>query len=1311
VAFQTVQEQEEQFLAELALASPEKERTDFGGGFIGGHESFGSWFTSGLTGLIGSKGASDNSQRKWFVQRNSIQFGLNQLNELIAKYEEIAKLRKLTSYERTQLAESKRRSEMLTKDLEFVFDKRGGNLDAAIDTKGQSFNERWGVDETEEGAVGALLDLFKENPSYVGGVFTAEILKDLPIAIAAYLATPVTGGTSGAAQTAKTGFNITKALNKLNNIQPKVLRGLAKMGTGVAAGAAAGAGYEAAYTGLEQGDIKGDHVKAGAAFGSAFGILAGVGIISRTAKDLKAKTPVKEVTPKEVTTYKEMVEKANVKKEEADTIVDALFPAKEIQDAKKSAHKIYTEHNKRIFPELRDGTEYSVLNLADAKKLGLPVKKDIAVQHHVKEGRSYIVWQEKKISDSFKNFYKNYEANLKDYFGSVKPRQHLFLRDENSFRAYLMAYNLSLVKQRLMPKVEAKTAERAAIKQERRTNQMAMDELDRAWNEISLEKESAADLSADAVLQEIRSRVRTPEADIPTEPPRINRATTFIEKNPKVLWTAAAAAGAGAYSLTNRETDIYGNTIGDPIRNAAAATLAVGLGPKGYRILKGQTLRQVTYKIKAEIAQGLEVSDNLIRAYEARAQHISDRLNATPAKEVDTIINDIETGKDSFKKGSPQYQLKKDIQDILEEYEKLAIEVELIGKNDKLNLKSPINKKGEIIAPFIHNYFPHLFANMSRLSEADLVKIFGTVNDKSAKFRTIKGTRDEIQKMIDDGRLPSHLKLLPASQSINLYIQGMGRAIIGRRAINSMLELDLNLNTPKGKPKLTPALLSIKEFETLKASGHFNSQEALHYSGFKHPALEGFVAHSNVHHMLNDFFLIATREGWGEMAEKLLKFNNALKRIFVFGSLFHAQALVMSAVYALGGIGAIKGITGTGNITKGFREGKGARKPVSWSDLKLGTGAFIKEAEYWMRNSPLRIGEIKRQELTVPGFGSEKALTGSLGYVGAKMQKAFDGIDWLTWDYLHNRFKLAVAMKQKEKLMYDRRGRRTLISEKDAMERAAIFANEAFGSLDFNNFATRLYKFAAENPTKVRSKAAVLAARALPVEKRRWLNLALFAPDWTISNIMIIGKLITGIPKMSKALAKRVHEGKWTDPKAQEIVRAWNAYAAYSTRAGIYTSAMWWALTEWFAEDGVEPSMEGLWDFWGGDNSGKLELGNGESMVISKQIAEPIHWLQHPMHTLMNKGSIIPKTALEAMFNKQWFSLKKGLPLGPRLVEDDGTQHYAKWILGKGIPIVTKPLIDESLPWEERWERVLTGFIGLPQYGGEYDESRYFKGY
>ena len=73
--FQTEEERYNQVQAELAIYPSKTQDFSFGSGFIGGHQSWGSWFTSGLTGLMLSKGASDNEQRKWYVQRNSIQFG------------------------------------------------------------------------------------------------------------------------------------------------------------------------------------------------------------------------------------------------------------------------------------------------------------------------------------------------------------------------------------------------------------------------------------------------------------------------------------------------------------------------------------------------------------------------------------------------------------------------------------------------------------------------------------------------------------------------------------------------------------------------------------------------------------------------------------------------------------------------------------------------------------------------------------------------------------------------------------------------------------------------------------------------------------------------------------------------------------------------------------------------------------------------------------------------------------------------------------------------------------------------------------
>jgi DNA-binding transcriptional regulator YhcF (GntR family) len=1293
MAYRTVAEREAQFEAEMARYLPE-DNSGFAGGFISGHNSVGSWFTSGLSGILASKGASDSSQKKWYVQRNGIQFGKNELDKAIAEYEELAKHRKLTELESTDLKEMVNRNTILTRDLQHVYDTKGGDLDAVIDKDGKSFNQRWGVDTEDEAALGALIELFKQNPSYVGGVFTAEIIKDLPITLLALLASPFTGGSSGAAQGGKI---VATTLNKLNNIQPAALRGLAKVGTGVAGGSAIGAGYEAAYSKLNQGSVKGNQVKAGAAFGAGFGVLAGLGILGRTSKDLKAKQ-AQELQIKrgkaggDRIDYKSMVQEAQKKtptepatKEFASEAVDALYPAQEINRVKKAAHKIYTEHDTRIFPELKDGVEYRVVTLAQAKAAKLPnVRDDVPVQSIVKDNVSHIVWQEGKISKEFKDFYKNYENILGESFKDITPSQHLFLRDENSYRSYLMAAELAKVKQRLKPEPQARTADEAISMKENDANDMALNELERAYEQVEAEGMTTSNRQVDELVEELKASRTTPDdIDVNTTPSIVNRGMTWLEDNPRKKLGIAAGLAGGAYAVADKEEE-------EPLQQALAVGLGVALGPKGYKLLKGKTINTTTARIKAQIAEGLEIDAEQAKVWETQAQVIISQLDKFTDAQVRTIINSIE-GVDSASINitSDMRKARNEIKQLLDEIGKQAVDSGLIANKDGVMKLSMKGMDSSSRGAFLNNYFPHLFRNMDKLTDDDLTIILGKLNDGSATKRNIEGTLADIQDMIDSGRLTTGLTLLSPKEAINVYIQGMSRAIIGRNALNSMEKMDLGF-APNRNDISLPALLKEADFELLKGAGKLSDQEMTHYRTFDHPALKGYLAHNNIHHVLDDFFAIRHRGNIGDMAERVLKLNNALKRVFVFGSLFHAQALLMSGVYSLGLAGALKGAfkVGRNKITK----------DVTWADMQLGETKFIDLAKEAIADG-LQIVNIKRQELVNPGKAQIDAFLPKLGRGGDIMMGAFNKIDTVTWEYLHDRFKLAVYLKQKEKMLD------AGIEPKLAGQKASEFANDAFGSLDWNNFATRLYRYAAKNPNRLRSKAANRLAQLIPVNKRRWLNLGLFAPDWTVSNIRIVYKTMTGFPNMSKAVAKRIQKGNWDfDPEAKAAVKAWNAYAAYSVKAGMYTSAMWWALTSMFSDE--EATMENLWDFWSSENSGRLDLGNGETMVISKQIAEPIHWAQHPMHTFMNKTSVVPKTALELMFNKQWFSLKQGMPLGPRLVDEDGTQHYAKWILGKTIPIVGKSVLDEDLDWQERFERTFTGFFGFPQYGDPEDNRR-----
>ena len=1291
MAFQTEQQREQQIQAELALY-PQAEGYTYGSGFVGGHQSIGSWFTSGITGLLLSKGASDSEQRDWYVQRNGIQFGKQALEDRVKAYKEVSKFRELTVEEQSDLIESERRDKLMQRDLQYVFNQKRGNLDAPIDSKGQSFNDRWGVPSEDEEGLLELLKVLKDNPAYTGGVFTAEILKDLPLSVLAWLGLTAKGA-AGAS-------SITKALNKLNNIEPAALRGLAKMGTGIGTGAVAGASYEGLYTQLEQGEVKAKEVKAGAAFGSAFGVLAGLGVMARTSKDLSSKVKPKEKTPASS-------EEISLKKT---TETQEIIPASEVLKEESIIGTLKEQPN-RLFPELQEGRDYVLVDLATEK--GLIIARDNGwlvkggklqgfkgTQTIDVNGIPHIVTHKPRITQVFDRFQDRFKETVSKAgrYDRLTPHQKTFLDNVDSWDVMLHA--------REKGKIELLRREREEIAngqpvsydigaRERRLNALAAEELERAYNSRAKELLTPSERNIEDVRAELEATRSLPnEIPINTTRGAAEKASSFFESKPKVGYAAAAGAAVLGYAVTDKEQ-------GEPFQTALAAGLAVGLGPKGYRALKGKSLNAVGMQVKAQIAKQLEADSNLVKIWEAKAQNIMNELNKLPEATALSIITRIE-GSNLDANGKPlpsltkeQQDIKADIESLLNEIGKLAEESGVINKQGtvtKLNLE---NMNEMQTGAFLNNYFPHLFVNTGKLTDDDLAAIFGKLSDKSANQRSIRGTLADIQQMIDNGEITTSLELLGPKDAMNAYVQGMSRAIIGRRALNSMLTLEVG--TPDGGKGLRlPALVTLEDLAILKANKNgrgLNKQEGLHYLEFEHPALKGYAAHTNVHAILNDFFAIRHRGGIGDIAEKILKLNNALKRVFVFGSLFHAQALFMSGMYSMGLVGAIKGVSGKGALGKRtYKDANGNVKTedLSWADMQLGRNEFARISQEAMKDG-LQIVNIRKQELVNPGKPQIDFIISKLGRGGKIMGKAFDAIDNITWEYLHDRFKLAVYLKHREKLVDDG------VDMKFAGEKAAEFANDAFGSLDWNNFTTRLYEYAAANPDKARGQAASKLAQLLPVNKRRWLNLGLFAPDWTVSNIRIVAKTFTGLPTITKAVAKRVQRGEWESPEARAAVKAWNMYSAYSLRAGVYTTALWWAMTEAFSSE--EPTMEGLFEFWSGDNSGKLDLGGGESMVISKQIAEPIHWIQHPTHTFMNKTSVVPKTALEAMFNKQWFSLKKGIPLGPRLIDEDGTQHYAKWILGKTIPIVGKSVLDEDLDWQERFERVFTGFFGFPQYG------------
>jgi len=1259
-------------------------------GIPGGHETFSSWFTSGISGLIGSKFASNDLQRDWFVQRHSIDASVNQIDNMLDAWYAVGEHRNYNQAEYDEIKELQARKAMIERDLAYVFDNASGNLDAPIDAEGGSFNDRWGIDREDELNLSKFLETAKENPSYMAGVLSGELLKDLPLSVVAWLGLSSKG--------LSMGKGISQAINKLNNIKPKALRGLAKVSTGLGSGTALGAGYETAYGLLDEGDVKPANVKAGAAFGTVFGLLGVAGIFGRTAKDLQTKThgpkPKDKPKPKDTPVKKEP---------DIEDTANTLVNPKEVDNIVSPFITMFKEHNTRLFPELKEGVDYKVINgVKNAEKRGaLNVSKNKAAQlRQDKNGNNFIILNESKYNSSIKNLKKELKDNPKKWFSDLSAKEAAFINtkvNKDIYKPFLVAHELAHIKRNrelINTGIDPKSLTKEQLlqykkKNELEANNMAVQEMRRSYDEIDRAKHNESEKSIEAVKKEVMDRVDTPKEKIDDAVGTPSKTAAFLEKNPKVAYGLGAAGAAGAYGLTGEE--------GDPLSNALLVGGAAVLGAKAYKVALGQPFKKAVAVAKYKIAKKINLEGSEAKVFESQMQWINEKVDELfiSSSSRANLVKYLETeGKGAPKLETKEhYKVAKEIRDFLNELGLRAMDAGLIkSQKDLVKLEfGKFNKNND--GGFLENYFPHIikFKGISddKLIE-ELVKKYGTLSSRNTKLRTIQGGLDDINKWLKN-KYPDGEVTVIADPVIALqaYTTSITRAIIGRNIISSMKKLDLGNGGKDGR--IIPAILTHSELDSLtkvsKKDGKafFNEQEGLHYTPLKHPSLKDYVVHTNVKTAVDDYFAISYRDGVAGTMEKVLRLNNVLKRVFVFGSLFHAQALFMSGVYSMGLINAIKLSTGKGSIKMGD-------KRIDVSQFKLGSGEFKTEAKRFME-AGLEIVNIRSQELVVSGAKPLDDILDKAGTPGAKMAQAFKVIDKLTWEQLHDRFKLAAAMLQEEKLL--KQG----VREEVALSKASDFANDAFGSQKWDKHMEAMYKYVSENPNKLRSKFYNKAAELLPANKRRWLNLGLFAPDWTISNIRIVGKTFTDLPKVSKAKARQIQLGYWESDEAREIVKAWNMYAAYATRAGFYTSGLWFTMTKLFGDE--EPSAEKFVDFWVGNDSGRLDLGNGESMVISKQIAEPMHWVLHPYHTLLNKSSVVPKTMVELLFNKQWFSMKKGFPMGPKLSEDDGTSHHAKWLLGKVLPIVTKPLINENLSWTERFERVFTGFFGFPQYGSK----------
>ena len=165
--------------------------------------------------------------------------------------------------------------------------------------------------------------------------------------------------------------------------------------------------------------------------------------------------------------------------------------------------------------------------------------------------------------------------------------------------------------------------------------------------------------------------------------------------------------------------------------------------------------------------------------------------------------------------------------------------------------------------------------------------------------------------------------------------------------------------------------------------------------------------------------------------------------------------------------------------------------------------------------------------------------------------------------------------------------------------RAAQFTNDAFGGQNWDMLANRI-----RNRT-----LKTLTQTTFAPGSRGYMQLLLFAPDWTLSNIRIIAKSLPAFE---------------SDPDLRRL------YQYYFARAALTYATVGSALNYIFSGHSILENTDPT----------RIDLGDGQVLTFSKQLMEPFHWITDPQSTGLKKIGSLPRTTIEVLTNKQYLITK-----------------------------------------------------------------------
>lgn len=483
-------------------------------------------------------------------------------------------------------------------------------------------------------------------------------------------------------------------------------------------------------------------------------------------------------------------------------------------------------------------------------------------------------------------------------------------------------------------------------------------------------------------------------------------------------------------------------------------------------------------------------------------------------------------------------------------------------------------KDSGVLKDLVKNYVSHIVEKKglptTKVEEA-MQAVFGGVEGSSkfsgssrfAKARKYE-TFDQLQKALEGTDL--QIKTMDLADITEIYGRSMARAIENRKLVNNLQAFKVGDNPLIGKVEDMPA----------------------NYKAVDAPQLQGMAVHPDIAPSLK---FVMERTNPGDVTKGLLALSMAQKRLVTSVSFFHAQNLANAYAGAMG-LDALKGKTAIDAALKAYREGGNgdAVDTLVRNGLKVAPPIETDVAAMQKIGAMLDYGVEKTTG--VKTSVAEKTLGGI-----ERIQR--DTFDKLTWDYMHQGMKLAVGLKEFERITL----KHPEMPKDEVARQVSSYVNDTFGGLDW-------YRVATESQSQLGRK---IGLSLLNPKGQQALQILMFAPDWTMSTFRSMYKALPGNDAM---------------PLTQGL------HLKYMLRTGlIYATIL----------NGVNMVISGH-PIWENNDPTQLEYADGSTQQVAKHAMEGPEWLMKPRQMALNKLGYVPSEAIAQLTGKEYLSASGHAP-------------------------------------------------------------------